>query len=274
MSRGWHVNPETGEPGLCRAAVSCPFGGNDLHFDTENDARKFYEAKMSEYTLAELISKSRKQSAWRSIDWEDRKVLLEEFLSERVSLNWRLRRWPRIRTQWDHLVNGRAEVMGYADEEKRVVHLSEAVEALEESTAKNLVIHELAHFLEPRRAESHGDQWRAKAEELAESASIVSGLSFKSSASYTTLELIRRETHKLLARLPRYVGICERGHVYYAHEIPRRPHDCRKCAEEARSSDDYSLFSSVAWRNFEPSDQDAFVEAQLGRMKFGKDNRP
>lgn len=273
------MNPDTGEPGLCRAEISCRFGGDDLHFDTEDDARKFYEAKMSDYTLAELISKSEERSAWRSTDWKARKVLLEEFLGERASQNWRLRRWPRITVQWDSIINGKATVMGYADDlkTKRIVHLSEAIEVLEESTAKNVVVHELAHFLEPNpifsQAESHGNQWRAKAEELAESSSLISGLSFSSPARYTPLEHIRKETHKILARLPRYVGVCERSHIYYANTIPLRHHDCTACAEDARRSDDYTLYSSVVWREFESNDQDRFVKSQLGRMKFGKDNR-
>lgn len=40
----YHVNPETGNAGPCSAKVQCPFGGDEAHYDTPDDARKAYEA--------------------------------------------------------------------------------------------------------------------------------------------------------------------------------------------------------------------------------------
>ena len=43
----FHINPETGNSGKCSAqAGNCPFGGEDIHFSTAEDARKAYESSM------------------------------------------------------------------------------------------------------------------------------------------------------------------------------------------------------------------------------------
>lgn len=44
----FHINPKTGEVGRCRAEKSCPFGGEDIHFSTKEDASK----------AAELVNKA------------------------------------------------------------------------------------------------------------------------------------------------------------------------------------------------------------------------
>lgn len=44
----FHVNPTTGEPGLCRASVkACPFGGEADHYETQADARRAFEDSMA-----------------------------------------------------------------------------------------------------------------------------------------------------------------------------------------------------------------------------------
>lgn len=41
----YHLNPKTGEPGPCRAMVSCPYGNLDTdHYDSVAEARSAYEA--------------------------------------------------------------------------------------------------------------------------------------------------------------------------------------------------------------------------------------
>ncbi len=44
----YHVNSETGEPGPCRALYSCPFGSEEQHFSSKEEARAAYEEQMSE----------------------------------------------------------------------------------------------------------------------------------------------------------------------------------------------------------------------------------
>lgn len=39
----FHLNPETGEPGSCRARKNCPFGGDEIHFPDKNSARENFE---------------------------------------------------------------------------------------------------------------------------------------------------------------------------------------------------------------------------------------
>ncbi len=44
----FHVNPATGEPGICRARRNCPFGGAEEHYDSKEAARAAYERKMED----------------------------------------------------------------------------------------------------------------------------------------------------------------------------------------------------------------------------------
>lgn len=47
----FHINPNTGEPGLCKATISCPFGGEDNHFDSPEAARAVFEDRMADQTF-------------------------------------------------------------------------------------------------------------------------------------------------------------------------------------------------------------------------------
>lgn len=46
MSDKFHINPETGNPGVCRAKYNCRFGGDRIHFDSKEEAREDYEMRM------------------------------------------------------------------------------------------------------------------------------------------------------------------------------------------------------------------------------------
>jgi hypothetical protein len=39
----YHINPETGNPGLCRAQQQCRFGGSSAHYGSEQEAREAFE---------------------------------------------------------------------------------------------------------------------------------------------------------------------------------------------------------------------------------------
>lgn len=39
----YHINPRTGNPGICRARLQCRFGGAGSHFATKEEARADYE---------------------------------------------------------------------------------------------------------------------------------------------------------------------------------------------------------------------------------------
>jgi hypothetical protein len=50
----YHINPKTGNPGVCHAKNKCPFGDiQSDHYDSKEDARKGYEQKMSKAALEE-----------------------------------------------------------------------------------------------------------------------------------------------------------------------------------------------------------------------------
>lgn len=46
----FHINPETGTPGVCVAQVKCRFGGEGDHYPSEKDARNAFERKMMRET--------------------------------------------------------------------------------------------------------------------------------------------------------------------------------------------------------------------------------
>lgn len=43
----YHISPTTGNPGVCRAAHACPFGGADEHYDSATEAREAFENAMT-----------------------------------------------------------------------------------------------------------------------------------------------------------------------------------------------------------------------------------
>ena len=53
----YHINPETGEPGVCKATKGgCPFGGESDHYDSPTAAREAFEAGQSSFAV--VIKKS------------------------------------------------------------------------------------------------------------------------------------------------------------------------------------------------------------------------
>lgn len=55
----YHVNPETGDPGICSAKINCPFGGPEDHYPTALDAAKARELADTNKLIAALQSKAR-----------------------------------------------------------------------------------------------------------------------------------------------------------------------------------------------------------------------
>lgn len=45
MSVKYHFNTKTGNPNICRAEKNCPFGGDEVHYPSKEEARKGYEAR-------------------------------------------------------------------------------------------------------------------------------------------------------------------------------------------------------------------------------------
>lgn len=74
----FHVN-NAGEPGPCSAEVSCPFGSNEEHFNTKEEARDFYEKKNATTVLPKTMSKSELNKAVK--DSKDPELLLHGAVS-------------------------------------------------------------------------------------------------------------------------------------------------------------------------------------------------
>lgn len=56
----YHINPRTGNPGVCRASIQqCPLGGDSSHFKTKEEARADYEETQK---LAAIIPSSPTES--------------------------------------------------------------------------------------------------------------------------------------------------------------------------------------------------------------------
>ncbi len=62
----YHINPKTGNPGICRATKFCPFGSMEgEHFASKAEARAFYEGEMGS------LSDFRKRFPLKSPLWRE-----------------------------------------------------------------------------------------------------------------------------------------------------------------------------------------------------------
>lgn len=66
MQKKWHVNRK-GETGKCSAKLECPFGGDDKHFDSREQAQSYYEQTQSKSLFKNVLSKSTKKKAYKFI---------------------------------------------------------------------------------------------------------------------------------------------------------------------------------------------------------------
>lgn len=67
----FHINPTSGDPGLCRAQEGkCPFGADAPHFATREAARQYFERSQKEPFLT-AVSKLGISTVNRALKWED-----------------------------------------------------------------------------------------------------------------------------------------------------------------------------------------------------------
>jgi hypothetical protein len=80
----YHVNPETGKPGQCKAKHKCRFGGIQDHYESKESAQAAYEKKMQSNTLPR---KAKKKSVYE-LNLELKKAVAKErsFLREKERL--------------------------------------------------------------------------------------------------------------------------------------------------------------------------------------------
>ena len=64
----YHINPETGEPGICRAKKNCPFGNLDSHYSSKEEAIEDFEAQMKREELIALGNYSSSPSTLHALN--------------------------------------------------------------------------------------------------------------------------------------------------------------------------------------------------------------
>jgi hypothetical protein len=79
----YHINPKTGNPGICRATKVCPFGDLEAdHYSTSQDARTAYEQKMSVENIPEDKPEV-KVNSWEHLSNQELGQLEEDTLAEK-----------------------------------------------------------------------------------------------------------------------------------------------------------------------------------------------
>ena len=64
----YHINPETGNPGQCKAkGDNCPYGGAESHYPSAANARRAYELSMGPATV-EAARRSAEEKAQQQAD--------------------------------------------------------------------------------------------------------------------------------------------------------------------------------------------------------------
>lgn len=66
----YHINPKTGEAGLCKAKTKCPFGGVEEHFTSAEAARADYEDRQTKRMEVErVVGKELEEYGEKSSVW-------------------------------------------------------------------------------------------------------------------------------------------------------------------------------------------------------------
>jgi len=129
----YHLNPETGNPNLCRAKVKCRFGGESLHYSSMEEARAAFE-DLSSKSYISGISKARLSKGARVLVALDRaqRTLLADYTASledpdgALSSDWQTKvevRDKLLRKLKESLTWDNSDAPSYDPEEK--VHLRE-----------------------------------------------------------------------------------------------------------------------------------------------------
>ena len=63
----YHINPKTGNPGKCSAKITCPFGNDDVHYNSREEAREAYEKINSNVSLQVTKEEARIYNDYRNL---------------------------------------------------------------------------------------------------------------------------------------------------------------------------------------------------------------
>lgn len=80
--KSYHVNPITGNPGLCSARYECPFGDKETsHFDSPQKAREFFESTQSTFPSTKRVDRVFRIGSLDATEahFSDLKNLIERF---------------------------------------------------------------------------------------------------------------------------------------------------------------------------------------------------
>lgn len=64
VNNKWHVNNK-GEAGRCSAKNNCPFGGEDKHFTSKQEAQSYYESTQQRKMFKNVLTKTTKKKAYK-----------------------------------------------------------------------------------------------------------------------------------------------------------------------------------------------------------------
>ena len=81
MTVKYHINPTTGNPGICRATKFCPFGSEADHFGSKEEARAAYESM-----LASRVAKPKSKKSLKAQEQE--LVAARRAISDQISQAW------------------------------------------------------------------------------------------------------------------------------------------------------------------------------------------
>lgn len=144
----YHVNPANGNVGVCRAKISCPLGGEDIHGDSVSEAARAFERYMeteSDVNQFGTLKKTKKDDTREKFEkanrayetakatWDDDMAIhnhtvesLEKLRNERDFIAARLAGIPE---------NAQAEWVNRKQDQEKQQVLKEALKIYEESAA-------------------------------------------------------------------------------------------------------------------------------------------
>lgn len=105
----FHVNPETGNAGPCRAHIACPFGSAEEHFATKQEAETYFEASMAMQTLVTHQKKRSPQETFTTAQGD-----LKAALASGEGVNEARAEWERASIEFAATPEGAVHFQGLA----------------------------------------------------------------------------------------------------------------------------------------------------------------
>jgi hypothetical protein len=197
----YHINPTTGNVGVCKAKHQCRFGGE--HFDSKKDALAYGERILSSETNVKEVAQPEGlynvsapeigvyfTDTFTSFN-EKSETLANDWASLRES-HQKLKDWKLIITSYS--IGKTRSVAFTRPTEKMLVVDDRWVNALEEKDIKDIMAHEIAHILvdSTHGENSHGKEWKESFQEIGGSGDEI----MNEESTARGLEIIHKEAEK------------------------------------------------------------------------------